>query len=202
MVDAAPWLRGPKRPRIVLLFSDGKPTVPSIEYYASRRAMARARDLAERGIRVCTFAFGEDVELEFLSELARATSCQLIPFERPEDLILDRVAGSLEPLALTIENLTTGQPARAVRVLPDAAFDGFAMLVPGENRIQVRATLADGRHVTATRSVHYEPATTESDGARREAARLLIELRERTREVEAAASERREGLAPDPSPGD
>ena len=202
MLDVAPWLRGPKRPRIVLLFSDGEPTVPSAEFYARRRAIARARDLAERGIRVCTFAFGEDADLEFLSELARVTLCQLIPFERPEDLILDRVAGSLEPLALTIENLTTGQPARAVRVLPDAAFDGFAMLVPGENRIQVRATLADGRHVSATRSVHYEPAASETEASRREAARLLIELRERSREVEAAAAERREGLAPNPPPED
>jgi hypothetical protein len=190
MLDSAPPVRGPDRPRIVLLFSDGEPTVPSGKYWASRGALHKAAELAERQIRVCTFAFGEDADMEFLSQLARLTQCRLIPFEEPQDLILDRVSDPLEPLRLTIVNLTTGKPARAVRILPDGAFDGFAMLVPGENRIEVSATLADGRHVTAVRTVHYEPAETETQQDRRDAARMLIELRRRTREIEAAGADR------------
>jgi hypothetical protein len=167
LVEAQPR-RGPQRQRTILLFSDGEPTVPSAEHWARRGALAKAGELALRQIRVCTFAFGEDADMEFLSRLARVTQCQLIPFEEPQDLILDRVSEPPEPLRLRIVNLTTGKAARAVRILPDGAFDGFAMLVRGENRIQVSATLADGRHVSTVRIVHYEPAETESEGSNRE----------------------------------
>ena len=180
------------------MFSDGEPTVPYTKYTAVRRAIEKARELAERKIRVCTFAFGEDADLEFLSNLAQLTLCHLIPFEEPRDLLIDRIAESIELQQLTIVNLTTGKPASAVRILPDGAFDGFAMLVPGENQLRVSATLANGRHATAARSVRYEPAETESEQDRRNAARLLIELRRRTQEVEAEAAE---GQQPD-SEGD
>jgi hypothetical protein len=136
--------------------------------------------------------------MEFLSKLARLALCRLIPFEEPRDLLIDRIGDPFELQQLTIANLTTGQPARAVRILPDGAFDGFAMLVPGENELRVSVTLADGRHATEARSVRYEPAETESEQDRRNAARLLIELRRRTREVEAAAAE---GQQPDRESG-
>jgi hypothetical protein len=198
MFGETPPMPGPLRPRTILLFSDGEPTVPYTEYTAVRRAIDKTRELAERKIRVCTFAFGEDADMEFLSKLARLTLCRLIPFEEPRDLLIDRIGKSFELQQLTIVNLTTGQPARAVRILPDGAFDGFAMLVPGENRLRVSATLANGRHATAARSVRYEPAETESEQDRRNAARLLIELRRRTQEVEAAAVE---GQPPDRESG-
>jgi hypothetical protein len=189
MFAEAPPMPGLRRPRTILLFSDGEPTVPYNEYTAARRAINKTRELAERKIRVCTFAFGEDADMEFLSKLAQLTLCRLIPFEEPGDLLIDRIGAPFELQQLTIVNLTTGQPARAIRILPDGAFDGFAMLIPGENRLRVSATLADGRHATAARSVRYEHAETESEQDRRNAARLLIELRRRTREVEAAATE-------------
>jgi hypothetical protein len=186
MFAEAPPMPGPERRRTILLFSDGKPTVPYIEYTATRRAIEKTRALAERRIRLCTFAFGEDADLEFLSKLARMTQCHLIPFEVPRDLLIDHVGGPPEPRELTIVNLTTGEPARAVRIFPDGAFDGFAMLVPGENQIEVNATLDDGRRVTASRTVHYEPVEDENEQDRSNAARLLLELRRRTSEVEAA----------------
>ena len=198
MLDEAQPLRGPKRQRTVLLFSDGEPTVPSAEYWARRAALKKAGELALRQIRVCTFAFGEDADMEFLSRLALVTQCQLIPFEEPQDLILDRVSQPPEPLRFSIVNLTTGKAARAVRILPDGAFDGFAMLVRGENQIQVSATLADGRHVTIVRIVHYEPAETEGEQDRGDAARSPIELRRRTHDAEATGADTRH---PDPGGG-
>jgi hypothetical protein len=198
MFGETPPMPGPLRPRIILLFSDGEPTVPHNKYMAARRTLERTRELAERKIRVCTFAFGEDADMEFLSKLARLTLCRLIPFEEPRDLLIDRISKPFELQQLTIVNLTTGQPARAVRILPDGAFDGFAMLVPGKNQLRVSATLTNGRHATAARSVRYEPADTESEQDRRNAARLLIELRRRTQEVEAAAAE---GQQPDRESG-
>ena len=36
--------------------------------------------------------------MEFLSRLALVTRCQLIPFEEPQDLILDRMSEPPEPL--------------------------------------------------------------------------------------------------------
>jgi hypothetical protein len=198
MFGETPPVPGARRPRNILLFSDGEPTVPYTEYTATRRAIDKTRELAEQRIRVCTFAFGEDADMEFLSKLARLTLCRLIPFEEPRDLLIDRIGEPFVLQQLTIVNLTTGQPARAVRILPDGAFDGFAMLVPGDNQLRVSATLANGRHATATRSVHYELAETESEQDRRNAARLLIELRRRTQEVEAAATE---GQQPDRESG-
>jgi hypothetical protein len=191
MFEETPPMPGSRRPRTVLLFSDGEPTVPYVEYFAVRRALEKTRELAERKIRVCTFAFGEDADMEFLSQLAGLTLCRLIPFEEPRDLLIDRIGEPFELQQLRIVNLTTGQAARAVRILPDGAFDGFATLVPGENQLRVSITLASGRHATAVRNVRYEPAETESEQDRRNAARLLIELRRRTQEVEAAAAEDR-----------
>jgi hypothetical protein len=196
MLAAAPPTGRANRSRIVFLFSDGAPTVPSGEYWARRQALQKAAQLAEWQIRVCTFAFGEEVDLAFLSELAAATRCQLIPFEQPRDLIIDRVARSPRPMKLRIENLTSGEPARAVRLLPDGSFDAFARLVPGDNRIQVGVTLEDGRHVIVLRTVHYAPSETGAERDRLEAARLLHKLRRRTSEIEATDAERDRGLPP------
>ena len=64
------------------------------------------------------------------------------------------------------------------------------MLVPGENQIEVSVILGDGRHVSTVRTVHYEPSEVESEEDRRDAIRMLIELRRRTHEIEAAGADR------------
>jgi hypothetical protein len=218
MLDETPSIDGAERPRMIALFSDGNPTQPSggarnekpedrREYWAQHRSLELAHALARREIRVCTLALGQDADLAFLEELAHATGCERIPIGRPSNLLSDLRPVRPAPRRLVIQNVTTGQPARAVRVFPDGGFDGFAELVPGENRLAVQTTLADGRRVSQERIVHYDPPESESELDRKHAARLLVELRRRTREVERGVRlrerlERAEGERPERSASD
>jgi len=82
-----------------------------------------------------------------------------------------------------IENLTANDSARAIRTFPDGSFDAIVPLAEGENVLEVRALFADGHRASARSVVHYERPDPATDADRREAARWLILLRERTREI-------------------
>jgi hypothetical protein len=190
MLLDAPRKRGPSRPRIVLLFSDGKPTVPRNEYVAGRRALRAAEELSEEGVQVYTLAFGEDAREDpgVLQEIADITGGRFVEVEDPER-VLEELAKVefVKPAGLLIRNLTTEQLARAVRVFVDGSFDGFVPLAPGWNRLEVSALGPDGKRVGVERRVFYEKPEVESLEDRRRAARMLVELRHRAAETELAS---------------
>jgi len=171
------------RPRAILLFSDGRPTAPDGEHWASKRAIEAAGELGERGVAVFTASFGEDSDPEYLGRLANASGGSLLS---PEDLhVLAGESGRhrLEPQELVIENLTAQDTARAVRTFPDGSFDAIVALADGENVLEVRAVFADGRRASVRSIVHYERPDPATEADRRDAARWLILLRQRTREI-------------------
>ena len=190
MLLDAPRKRGPSRPRIVLLFSDGKPTVPRNEYVAGRSALRAAEELSEEGVQVYTLAFGEDAREEpgVLREIADITGGRFVEVEDPER-VLEELAKVefVKPAGLLIRNLTTEQLARAVRVFVDGSFDGFVPLAPGWNRLEVSALGPDGKRVGVERRVFYEKPEVESLEDRRRAARMLVELRHRAAETALAS---------------
>lgn len=201
MLRDLPADRDRARTRAILLFTDGGPVPlgdgrpkghgvsrsvrPS--HWAQRAALASARELAEQEIALYIFTFGEqDADAEqFLFDLAEAGRGPLIPVERPEALLADLSPVDLQPRSFRIRNLTNRSEARAVRTSRDGWFDGFVTLAPGANEIEVRATLIDGSAVSERRVVVYEKPSVETEADRRNSARLLVELRQRTAEVES-----------------
>jgi hypothetical protein len=171
------------RLRAVLLFSDGRPTAPDGDYWSSQRALRRARELGERGIVVYTIAFGEDSDPEYLDRLARASGGALLSPRDLRALASEPPRTRSEPHELVVENLTAHDAARAVRTLPDGSFDAIVPLVEGENVLEVRALFAGGLRATARASVRYERPDPATEADRRDAARWLLLLRERTREI-------------------
>jgi hypothetical protein len=183
MLDSAGPGPEARRARAILLFSDGRPTVPSGEHWATKRALEVARELRERGVAVFTVCFGEDPDRDYLGRLASASGGSLLS---PHDLrALASEAGRkrLTPQELVIENLTSRDSARAIRTFPDGSFDAIVPLAEGENVLEVRALFADGHRASARSVVHYERPDPATEDDRRDAARWLLLLRERTSEI-------------------
>lgn len=182
------------RARAVLLCSDGEPTAPAPEVHARRRALREASRLADAGTRLYVLAFGEkllrgeDAEvLEFLETLARTGGGRLVVVAAPGTLLQDLPPAQPAPLALEIENLVTGESARALRSAADGSFDALLPLAPGVNELEVRARWPDGRDERVRRVVHFEAESAPDAAQRREAAELLSLLRARTQQIGEAA---------------
>jgi hypothetical protein len=172
-----------RRPRVVVLFSDGRPTVPNGQYWATRQALSMAAELGERGVVVYTVSFGEESDPEYLGLLARTSGGALLSLEDLRALANEPSRARLEARAIEVENLTTRAPARAVRALADGSFDAVVPLAEGENVLEVRALFDDAERASARTSVRYERPEPATDADQREAASWLELLRERTREI-------------------
>ena len=183
--------------RTLILLSDGRDTVnqPPGARGQGWLADVAGRALAER-VHILAVGLGPD-ELqnsELLRELARRTNGRFGALEEPAAL-----ADYLPQLSLVgldsvgIQNLTSGETGRAVRLFPDGSFDAYLRLSPGENRLRITARMHDGREARIDRRVFYEKPErpTAEDQARANA--LLQSLRERTLEAERAAAVRQRG---------
>ena len=185
---------------------------PSRPSRRSRRPSARAA----QGDHLHSFALGPEAVrgrdiLSLMSKLADGT---LTEIERPGDVLFHLPSVELSEIAeVKLENATTKQPGRAVRVLADGTFDGFVPLEPGRNQIQVTAIGIGGGRLEETRTVFYEPAPGMSEqvadrgvAAARAAAAAHHRGRARARDpegprgaaraAEGAAHRRREGPKP------
>ena len=172
----------PAREASILLLSDGTPTLPVHGDRARLAALSAADRAFAAGIRIYPFALGTgaDEGLDVYAGLASRTGGRMERLARPGDAIARLRRVDLADLAeLELENVTTGEPGRAVRTFPDGSFDGFVMLAEGDNRVRVTAVASDGRRATAERRVRY--AKGDADG---DVEALLRELRRRTRETE------------------
>jgi hypothetical protein len=178
------------RDRTVLLLSDGAPTRPVHGSRAQQASIEAAQDAALAGVRVYTFAIGSEAEeaLDVYRAMAATSGGRFERIERPADAIARLRRVDLADLAeLRIENLTSGQPGRAVRTFPDGRFDGFVPLERGRNQLRVTAVSAGGAQTSLERFVTYVPEAEGGPDAAALAAQqraLLDELRRRTREME------------------
>jgi hypothetical protein len=179
-----------EREASILLLSDGAPTLPPHKGNAERAAVEAAQDAAVAGVRVYTFALGPEAEdaLDIYRAMAATSGGRFERIEGPGDAIARLRQVDLADLReLRIENLTSGQPARALRTFPDGSFDGFVPLEVGVNRVRVTAVAQDGSAEQLERAIRYRPASPDAPDAAELRARqeaLLGELRRRTREVE------------------
>lgn len=172
------------REKIIVLLTDGRPTLP-IRGGPAFHAMRAAREAGMRGIRVHPVAIGpraleaEDV----LLEMARWSEGRLHRIESPADVAAQlRRLDLVGLVSLEIRNVTSGESARAVRTFPDGSFDGFVQLAVGVNRLRVQAERKDGRKLVVERMVVLRSRGGSGDSALQE--RRLEALRRRTRELE------------------
>jgi hypothetical protein len=192
LLDESPADASEPRDRVLLLLTDGQATTPAPRRTARRYAVRAAHEAADESVRI----FGlEPVGAQVargsvLPELAEITGGLELSLADPAQAA--RQLPSVEAVALrevSIENLTTEASARALRVFGDGSFDAYVPLVPGVNRIRVRARSAQGAALELVRNVVYRPRAepTRADRALRDS------LRARTLETELV-NEKRDAL--------
>jgi hypothetical protein len=141
-----------KARKIALLMTDGYATLPdtSSRLRSARLAIRAAGLAAQSGIRIDTFAVGHSAtnNPKVTAEVARVTRGEATTVVNPADLVAAFQEVRLVDIrGVQINNLTTRRPAEQVRVESDGWFGGIVGLVPGRNRIEIRAMASDGRRI-------------------------------------------------------
>jgi hypothetical protein len=180
--------------RAILFLSDGAPTGVAGRSRAEESALAAARAAADRGIRVFTYAIGPQAiqALDVYRGMAELSGGRFEKIEKPAEAVPALRSVDLTDVAeLSVENLTTGGDARAVRLFPDGSFDGLVELSEGRNRLRFTALAHNGSRDVAERSVVYsEPGNLTAEERVEHDKRLALmvdELKERTQETEFMA---------------
>jgi hypothetical protein len=177
------------RKRSILFLSDGYPTLPPPEPNPGRAAIASARVAGQKDVRIHSFALGPEAVRgrDVLDLVSRVSNGTLTEIERPGEVLFHLPAVELSEVAeVKLENQTSHQPGRAIRLLADGSFDGFVPLVAGRNLLRVTAIGIGGGVQSVERTVLYEPAPGQRQQVELEVSRLRQLLRDRTVEVELA----------------
>jgi hypothetical protein len=198
------------RQRAIVFLSDGAPSLPVYWGDGGRRpALEAAREAGLDGIRIFAFAFGTEAAgaTEVLAEMAEWTDGRSRRVEHPELLVSElRELNLVDVARVAITNLTSGAPARALRLFPDGSFDALVTLAEGPNVLRIEAFAHDGSARATQRTVERLAGPAPAEDARLGQA-LLEELRRRTAEMEAWAEverrrqEQRKSLVIEPQRG-
>ena len=139
--------------RLLLLLTDGKPTLPHFRLFRGpnetanvRAAVEAAGRVGQGSIRIHTFAVGEEaINSPAPRLIAKRTGGRYTPVSDPADLpsLFQQLSFS-DIEELRIRNLTTGGVAAAVDRYPDGRFAALVPTAPGENRIEIHARSALG----------------------------------------------------------
>ena len=178
------------RQRAIVFLSDGAPSLPVFWGDGGRLpALEAARDAGMDGIRIFAFAFGTGVAeaSEVLEQMAEWTEGRAQRVEHPEQLVSQlRELNLADVASVSIQNVTSGAPARALRLFPDGSFDALVTLAPGPNLLRIEAFGRDGGGLRVDRNVVRLGGAAAGDEAAQGQA-LLDALRQRTAEMEAWA---------------
>jgi hypothetical protein len=159
VLRGAPTLEEQTRHCVMLLLSDGVPNEPAPLLKAEAEAIAAARLAAKANTRIYSIALGSEsrINLGVFQHLARISEGQVLHFVKPGDVMTYLPHINLTRLeSVSIENVTTGESARAMRMFPDGSFDAYAPLAPGENVIRVTARALGGASMVVERRVIYQ----------------------------------------------
>jgi len=190
----APTEPGPKRQREILLLSDGVPTAPPIPWYAAQlTAVAAARNAARASARIYAYALGPEAaqDKDSFQEIVDANGGELTVLDAPGEIVEFVPYLSWTNIAsVRLENTTSGENGRAVRLFPDGTFDGFAPLQNGRNELRFTAVSQAGAQATITRWVSFEKTLPDPEKLAR--FRKLLEVRAVETELAERARQKRE----------
>ena len=144
--------RGAKR--VILLLTDGKPSLPfgaaNVEDPEDIEAVINAARLAKTAaVTINVYGLGP-VAIDYpiaATEVARVTGGLYTPVRRPGDIVTMLTGVSFANVEDVVAvNLTLGEMAGPDDILlqPDGSFRGFVPVRPGRNRIRVSALASDG----------------------------------------------------------
>ncbi len=185
---------GENRHRSIIFLSDGLPNRPAPPTSAAKAAVRASQHAANSKIRIYSFALGPEVASrpKVFLDMAKANGGELLIIEDPSGIVDFVPHMSLTKLAgVRIDNLSTSQSARAIRLFPDGTFDGYISLNPGENLLRITVSGEAGGTRTIDRRVTFEKIGSDSVEAQERMAELLKELRVRTLETVLAQEARR-----------
>jgi hypothetical protein len=198
------------RQRAIVFLSDGAPSLPVFWGDGGRLpALAAAREAGMLGIHIFAFAFGTGgaEATEVLEGMAGWTDGRAQRVEHPEQLVSELRELNLGDVSrVVIRNVTTGAPARALRLFPDGSFDALVTLAEGPNLLRIEAFGLDGSGLQVERNVMRLGGEAAGDETSQGQA-LLDALRQRTTEMEAWAEverrrvEQRRSLTIEAAPG-
>ena len=179
----------PERHRSIILLSDGLPNLPGPPETAAAFALQRARDAGAARIRIYAFALGPTAVAgrDIFEALASASRGELVLVDQPAQIVDFVPHISLTELdRIEVENLSTSDVARAVRVFPDGSFDAYAPLRPGRNLLRVTAIAETGERTAVDREIFFTKTPAENATEQEKLTEMLKKLRLRTLETELA----------------
>ncbi|MFI5316360.1 MAG: VWA domain-containing protein [Myxococcota bacterium] len=192
--ESAPPEPGVTRQREILLLSDGVPTSPPEPPGAAQRiSVHAAHNAALAHARIYAYALGPTAAIarDRFDEIVRANGGELLVLDSPADIVEFVPYLSWTSIAkVSLENTTTGEAGRAMRLFPDGSFDGFAPLQPGRNELRFVATSQGGTEASITRWINFEK--TPPDPEKLERLRKLLEVRAIETELAERARAKRE----------
>ncbi len=178
----------------VILLSDGAPTWPSPPSHAEKLAIGSAMDAAKLGVRIYAFALGPEAvsNRTVYEEITHVSGGDLVLVASPGEVTDFVPHMSLTKIArVEIDNLSSSQKARAVRLFPDGTFDGYAPLREGMNIIRITVVGEGGYEQVVDRRVYFTKTPTDSEERKAKALQLIRDLKIRTAETELAESARK-----------
>jgi uncharacterized protein YegL len=178
----------------VILLSDGAPTAPAPVEHAEAFAILSARDAAELGVRIYAFAIGSEAvgNRKVYEEMTNVTGGELVLVDKPGEVIDFVPHLSLTSIArVEIDNLSSSEKARAVRLFPDGTFDGYAPLREGWNTLRITSVGEDGYERVVDRRVFFEKTPDPDQEQQAKARELVRDLKVRTLETELAEQARK-----------
>jgi hypothetical protein len=155
----------PESTKAILFFTDGEPTLPSLDSAAANvgAVLAAAQRARRAGVRIDSFAIGPEALAGPLStvEMASITDGLFTPVRHPGSLVRSMSLVSFARItALEVRNLTTGQSAYEERLHADGSFDALVPVAPGRNELEVQVRGAGGAEARQRLVVRCLPGAT------------------------------------------
>jgi uncharacterized protein YegL len=186
----------PPRAREILFLSDGVPTSPPEPRNAAQKiSIHAAKNAARAHARIYAYALGPTAAAghDQFQEIVAANGGELMMLDSPADIVEFVPYLSLTSIAaVKLQNATTGESGRAMRLFPDGTFDGFAPLQPGRNELRFTATSQGGTDATITRWLTFDKQPPDAEKLAR--FKRTLEVRAIETELAERARVKREAL--------
>jgi len=190
----------PDARRVILLLTDGKPSLPygliNVTDQGDDDAVVEAAKLAaEADTRVNVYGLGPDaIDSDYPSagtRVAQLTGGVYVPVRKPGDVVVALPGVSFTNIEEVVANNLTNEyvvDKRDVELRPDGSFKLFVRVQPGDNQIRLLARSSDGARGQHDLTINF----TQQDLSDADLERELERVRQRSKDIEIIAERRRQ----------